>query len=143
MITVTLTINITELDARKLWEPPEDAADDAQPPTGQALADAIAEYARTTLVSNWQWDNGFSPPPVAAAATDTLALLRRLKVIDETLAAADPESPEIPALLEHGEAIALKLTGSHLPEEHQTQLAELRALYAAELAVTAELEAVA
>lgn len=51
---ITMTINLTTADARKLWR--ADADNTGKPPSGQALADWVADHASNTIESNWEYD---------------------------------------------------------------------------------------
>lgn len=63
---LTLTITITDEDAAKLWE--RVTEEPSETPKGQDLAEWAAEYAATTIESNWEFDAGVSPTVTGEAA---------------------------------------------------------------------------
>lgn len=129
MITVTLTLQIPDLQARKICGPVA-----AAPGADYQLATSVASLARDAITDTLHARHGCSPTIQVIAQNETIHLLHRLEVINTTLPTLDPESPEIPALMDHAEAIALKLTGSHDPNEQATQIPLLQSLYADQLA---------
>lgn len=135
MITVTLTLQITDLQARKICGPvPAARGADHQ------LASSVASLARDAIAAALAAQGDCSPTIQVVTQNETIHLLHRLEVINKTLPTLDPESPEIPALMDHADAINLKLTGTHDPEVHQAQLPVLRSLYAEQLAEGREAE---
>jgi hypothetical protein len=51
---ISLTINLTATEARKLWRAQEDNT--GTPPKGEALAEWVAGFATNTIESNWEYD---------------------------------------------------------------------------------------
>jgi len=129
MITVTLTLQIPEIQARKICGPVAPA-----PGADHQLASSVASLARDAITNALLARGNCSPTIQVVAQNETIHLLHRLEVINATLPTLDPESPELPALMDHADAIALKLTGSHDPNEHATQIPLLQSLYADQLA---------
>jgi hypothetical protein len=74
---LNLTITLTEHEARRLWAYVTE--EETDPPLGQDLADWAAEYAMTTLESNWQYDARVFASVSANGVSDTVDLLKAIK----------------------------------------------------------------
>lgn len=121
-MNVTMTITLSETEARKIWE--RCVETDDEPPLGQNLADWLAEFCIGTIESNFQYHATVDPVVTAGCASDTVALLQELTNHNELIGNGDDDTAAVRhAKIRHQEIIE-QLVGLDDPElsDHHLEL---------------------
>lgn len=120
---INLTITLTESEARTLWA--EQTHGDTNTPTGQDLADWVAEHAANTVESNWEYDAGVFAALEYTGETDTADLLRQILACDAIIGDGDTDFAETNEAKEERDRLKGELGLNDLPENSEAELEEL------------------
>lgn len=124
---INLAITLTESEARTLWA--EQTHGDADTPTGQALADWVAEHAANTIESNWQYDAGVFAALEFTGESDTADLLRQILACDAIIGDGETDVAETNDAKEERDRLKGELGLNDLPENSEAELEDLLKRY--------------
>lgn len=135
-MNITLTVTLSETEARKIWD--RCVKTDDEPPLGQNLADWMADFCIGTIESNFQYDGGVDPIVTAGCASDTVALLQELAKKKELIGNSDNNTTDVEHAKIRQQEIIEQLVGLDDPELSDHHLELLYDAYSEHLAQNKE-----